>query len=127
MLIPIDIQSRHFPLTDALRNHVRQRLSFIDKARYDRVNRAQVHLSDVSGPHGVGDKCCLIRIPVPGQADVVIEETRPDLYAAINRASARTARVLTRKLRRQRLKTRGKAGVARDRLFDHGLPEPSFS
>lgn len=96
----IDIQARHFMLTHALRGHVERRLGFALSTRYDRIRRIQVRLSDLNGPRGGNDKCCHVRIVLPGQADVVIEEIQADLYAAIDRAADRAGRVVARKLAR---------------------------
>jgi ribosomal subunit interface protein len=98
----IDIQARHFSLTKALRMHTERRLKFALSTRYDHIKRIKVRLSDINGPRGGNDKCCQLHVVLPGQADVVIEETQADLYAAIDRAADRAWHSVSRKLARLR-------------------------
>lgn len=98
----IDIQARDFSLTQALRSHVERRVGFALSTRYDRIKRILVRLSDINGPRGGNDKCCRLCVVIPGQADVVIEDTQANLYAAIDRAADRAGRVVSRKLARLR-------------------------
>ena len=85
----IDIQARDFALTKALRLHIEKRLSFALSTRYDHIKRIMVRLSDINGPRGGNDKRCQLHVVLPGQQDVVIEDTQPDLYMAIDRAADR--------------------------------------
>ena len=102
----IEIQARGFTLTQALRSHVERRLHFALSTRYVSISRVRVRLSDVNGPRGGNDKRCHVQVTLPGQAPVVIEDTESDLYVAIDRASDRAGRTLTRRLARQRDKDR---------------------
>lgn len=102
----IDIQARDFWLTTALRKHVERRLGFALSTRYDRISRIRVRLYDVNGPRGGSDKRCHLHVVIPGQADVVIVDTQPDLYAAIDRAADRVGRAVSRRLARLRRKER---------------------
>lgn len=83
----IDIQARNFPLPDALRSHIEQRLSLALSARHDHIQRVLVRLSDINGPRGGADKCCHIQVVLTRDADVVIKDTETDLYVAIDRAA----------------------------------------
>ncbi len=96
----IDIQAHPFSLTKALRNHVERRLGFALSARYDRVERILARLSDINGPRGGNDKRCHLCVVLPGQADVVIEDTQSNQYVAIDRAADRASRAVSRKLAR---------------------------
>jgi ribosome-associated translation inhibitor RaiA len=98
----IDIQARDFSLTQALRSHVERRVGFALGTRYDQIRRIRVRLSDINGPRGGNDKCCRLCVVLPGQADVVIEDTQANLYAAIDRATDRAGRAVARKLARIR-------------------------
>ena len=98
----IDIQARNFQLTNALRGHVERRLGFALSTREDHIQRINVRLSDINGPRGGEDKLCHIQVVLPHLADVVIEDTEEDLYAAIDRAADRTGRTVGRRLTRQR-------------------------
>lgn len=105
----IDIQTRDFSLTKSLRSHVERRLGFALSTRYDRIRRILVRLSDINGPRGGNDKCCQLHVVMPGQADVIIEDTQANLYVAIDRAADRASRAVTRKLARLRNHHRGRA------------------
>jgi ribosomal subunit interface protein len=97
----IEIQARGFTLTQALRGYIERRLSFALSARYADINRLRVRLSDINGPRGGNDKRCQVQVMLTGQTPVVIEDTQSDLYVAIDRASDRARRTLTRRLGRQ--------------------------
>lgn len=101
----IEIQARHFPLTQAMRGHVERRLGFALSTRHEHIQRILVRLSDVNGPRGGHDKCCQIQVVLPQLADVIVEDTESNLYAAIDRAADRASRTVARKLARQRDKT----------------------
>jgi ribosomal subunit interface protein len=94
----IGIQSRGFALTEALREHVNKRLHFTLARGGNRVHRVEVRLSDVNGPRGGNDKRCLIVVSLSGMPNVVVEDTQRDLYAAIDRATARVGRAMLRRL-----------------------------
>lgn len=98
----IDLQARHFALTKALRTHVVRRLGFALNAGADQVQRVLVRLSDINGPRGGADKRCKIQLVLPRQADIVIENTEENLYAAIDRAANRAGRTLRRRVTRYR-------------------------
>jgi ribosomal subunit interface protein len=102
----IEIQARNFSLTEALRVHIQRRLGFALSSRYEHIKRILVRLSDINGPRGGNDKCCQIQVVLPGQADVVIEDTEANLYVAIDRAADRVSRTVTRRLGRLRDKGR---------------------
>ena len=106
----VDIKTNGFDLTDGLRDHAQRRLQFaLDWAKHG-VSRVSINLSDINGPRGGKDKRCQIHIPLPGNRDVVIQDTESDLYAAIDLAADRASHTLERRLERQRdtLVTRGR-------------------
>ena len=105
----INIQSHNFPLTRALRGHVERRLGFALSTRNDHIQKVMVHLSDINGPRGGEDKCCRIMIILPHLQDVVIEDTKANLYCAIDHAADRAGRTVGRRLSRQRVKNRSSA------------------
>ena len=65
------------------------------------VNRVVIRLSDINGPRGGADKRCHIQVALVGIADVVVEDTEVDMYAAIDRAIDRARRTVVRKVDRQ--------------------------
>jgi|SaaInlStandDraft_4_1057021.scaffolds.fasta_scaffold37076_1 putative sigma-54 modulation protein len=98
----IEIQARHFSLTEALQKYTNKKLHLAIDCCDAYVRRVIVRLSDVNGPKGGVDKRCQIQIILDGLAGVVIEDTKVDLYAAINGASERAGQALLRKIERQK-------------------------
>jgi ribosome-associated translation inhibitor RaiA len=98
----IDIQTRGFSLSDALRQQVLRRIGYFLSSRYDQIDSIAVRLFDVNGPRGGDDKCCRIRISLPRHSDVIVEDTEADLYVAISRAADRATRTIGRRLSRRR-------------------------
>lgn len=103
----IETRTHGFELTQGLSEHVQRRLRFALGRIGGRVQRAVVRLSDVNASRGGIDKRCRLQLQLPGQPDVVIEDTRSDLYAAIAAAVERAARTLTRRTGRLRRLLRG--------------------
>ena len=97
----IDIQARHFSLTEALHKHAERRLHIALTCCDEHIVKVIMRLSDINGPRGGSDKHCHLQIVLAGLPDVVIEDTELDLYVAINRASERAGRTLIRKVNRQ--------------------------
>jgi putative sigma-54 modulation protein len=75
-----------FDLSAGLREHVERRIHFALDRASQYVRKVSIRLSDVNGPRGGEDKRCSIQVTVAGAADVLIEDTEPDLYVAIDRA-----------------------------------------
>ncbi|MBL8407810.1 MAG: HPF/RaiA family ribosome-associated protein [Candidatus Accumulibacter phosphatis] len=98
----IFIQARGFDLSADLRKHVERRIHFALDWADQHVRKVSIRLSDLNGPRGGEDKRCSIQVAVPGAADVLIEDTEPDLYVAIDRAADRAGRTLARQVARQR-------------------------
>ena len=108
----IKIQARSFSLTSALQSHVHRRLRFALTSGADHIQRVMVRLTDINGPRGGRDKRCHIQVVLEGMPDVVIEDTKSDLYAAISRATARVSRAVSRSLRRRQKLRRSGGAVA---------------
>lgn len=98
----LDIQTNGFTLTEGIRSYTTQRLQFALDRNDQQITHVSVHLADINGPRGGIDKRCKINLTLVGQNNIVIEDTEADLYVAIDRASERCARTLTRKLERSR-------------------------
>jgi len=115
----IDIQARHFSLTEAIGEHVQRRMAVALRSHYDHVKRVFVRLSDINGPRGGRDKRCHIQVSLPGQEDIVIEDTQSNLYVAIDRAAERVKRTITRKTSRRRTRAMRPTAVP---VIDHEEP-----
>ena len=96
-----DIQARGFPLTDALKNHIHNRLGFTFLFENSRVRRVHIRLSDLNGPRGGIDKRCLVEVRLEELPVVVVEDVQSDMYTAIDRAIGRAARTAKRRLAQQ--------------------------
>jgi ribosomal subunit interface protein len=94
----IAIQAHGFSLTDALEQHVQDRLRFAFSRVSGRVRRVLVTLSDINGPRGGVDKRCLLEVRLDGLTSVVVQDIQTDLYTAIDRATGRAARSVVRRL-----------------------------
>ena len=106
----IEIQARHFPVTQALRRHIERRVGMALGSCCRHVKRILVRLSDINGPRGGHDKRCQLEVLLPGGA-VVVADTRDDLYVAINRAAARAGHAAVRRIGRKRNISRLRAAV----------------
>lgn len=93
----IDTHTHGFELTEGLNAHLRRR-----RRQCGRVQRVVVRLSDINADRGGVDKRCRLQLQLPGRPDVVVEDTRSDLYAAIAAAVERAARALGRRSGRLR-------------------------
>lgn len=114
----VEIQARKLPLSRKLRRYAEQRVRSALTRFDERITKVSLWLSDVNGPKGGTDKNCQVQISIAGKPDVIVEETRANLYVAVNRALERAGLTVVRKLTRQR--TRGKRAA---QLF-HQLPGP---
>jgi ribosomal subunit interface protein len=98
----IEIQARKLSLPGRLRRQTERRIRAALTRFDERIMRVSLWLSDVNGPRGGSDKNCQVQIVMPGKPDVVIDETRDNLYAAINRALERAGQTVVRRLDRKR-------------------------
>lgn len=96
----IAIQSNGLVLTESLRAYVYRRME--TSLGWALTRKLAVWLSDINGPRGGRDKRCKIALQLVGGKVIVIEDTEPDMYLAIDRATARAARALVRSLARGR-------------------------
>lgn len=77
----------------------------------DHIRRITLHLSDINGPRGGLDKRCRISVTLEKLAEVAVEDIESDLYVAIDRATDRAARTVTRNIDRARSHRKGGAMV----------------
>lgn len=97
----VDIQTRGFALTEALKSHCERRLRFALGSGSSWLHSVSVRLADENGPRGGIDKRCTIRAALPGAPSIVIAQDETDIYVAINRAADRFARTLARRQQRR--------------------------
>jgi ribosomal subunit interface protein len=105
----INLQSHGFALTDALDRHARRRLQFALDRFADPIETMTVRLAR---DHGGRTSRCRLHVQLRGRPDVLVEETRDDLYAAIDRAADRAAGAVARSVQRgRRASVRGARGT----------------
>ena len=92
----IEIRSRGFSTTGALREHVWTRLRSVLSRRADSIQRIVVHLGDENGPKGGIDKHCRLEVVMHGLPLQVAEAEAGDLYSAIDAAVKRVGRAVDR-------------------------------
>lgn len=109
-IMHIDIQSNGLVLTESLRAYVTRRLR--SSIGWAMTRRLAVWLSDINGPRGGNDKRCKIQVSLNNGKSILIEDTEPDMYAAIDRAAERADRALARQLARRRQFAREKLAPA---------------
>ncbi len=97
----VDIQANGFKLTEGLLQHTQNRLACDLNWARDHVSRVTVRLSDINGPRGGEDMRAMVQISIPGKQDVVVEDTRSDLYLAIDRAVERAGQAVVRRVCRE--------------------------
>jgi ribosomal subunit interface protein len=97
----IEVQAHGFDLTDALRSHVERRVRFALSHRGYTIARVRVRLADVNASRGGIDKRCLVRVQLDGLPEVLVEDVQPDLYSAVDQATGRASRSVSRALERR--------------------------
>jgi len=98
----IEIQARNFSLTEALQRYVLKRINSALISSNDSVQRIIVRLSSVNGLKGGADKRCHIQVVIPHQSDVIIEDVEENMYAAVDNATDRAGRTVTRHVAKHR-------------------------
>lgn len=94
----IDVQSRGFGLTRALREFVELRMRYLLTRYGDKILRINITLYDVNGPKGGEDKRCVVTIRLAAKQSLVLQETDADMYNAITSCCNRLKRTIGRKL-----------------------------
>ena len=92
-------KSRH-PHAVELRDLTERRVRFALRRLGWLVPRAEVQMSDVSGPHGGIDKRCQVQLMTDGAGSVVVASEANDWRTALDAALARAARLMMRLWRR---------------------------
>ena len=112
----LHIQSKTFSLTGALKQYVKRKVDSVIQQRADHIQRINVNLSDINGPHGGIDKRCQVHLVIPRMPDIVIQDTQANLYNAIDSAISRAKVALSRKLARRQVKSRYTRSAGIDQL-----------
>ena len=119
----IDTFSPHFPVTAALKGHIRTCFENLIRHYKDRIRIMKVRLADVNGPKGGEDKVCHLQVEVEHHPSVNTEGRHTDLYAAITLAALRMERSLSHVLdgtRTRNPNSRHAMGVSEDPVHFEG-------
>lgn len=82
----IETRAKHLTLSDALREHIRQKLELVARRFGTRVDGVVVRLTDVNGPRGGSDKRCRILVRKASQPSFVVQALCADAYDAVTQA-----------------------------------------
>jgi ribosomal subunit interface protein len=102
----LDIRAHGFDLTPALRQYATEHVVAKLAKHGERIQAVVIRLDDANGTKGGEDMVCRVEVIVPGEPPLVVEEVRSDMRAAMDLASDRMEKVLSRKLERRSDKPR---------------------
>ena len=102
----IKIQSRDFQLTEALHMQISAKLQLILSRYGHKIRKTEVILSDVNGPRGGVDKCCVMKFRINHLKTIVVKDTTSDMYESISNCALRVRRTLERQFGRDRITQR---------------------
>ena len=85
-------------LSEALEQHIHDKLETLEKRFGDRLTRVEVHLEDINGPKGGPDKHCKLEARPSGLEPAIAESTTEDAYEGISLSTDRLKKVLETQL-----------------------------
>ncbi|MFN3168077.1 MAG: ribosome hibernation-promoting factor, HPF/YfiA family [Phycisphaeraceae bacterium] len=94
------IQSRNTDLTQAIRQHIRDRLTAALDQHARSVQRVEVMLEDVNGPRGGEDQVCRVTVHLTTGQQLRHERKGLDLYANVSLIADKVKRRVGRSLSR---------------------------
>lgn len=97
-----DVRSQHIELTPTLQTQIERRLRFALSRFQSRIGQITVRLADTNGPRGGIDKRCRIVVDLLPSGQAVVEDEDSEIEVAVNRASDRLHRQVSRILERRR-------------------------
>ena len=108
----IHISSRHLKLTGAIQAYVAQKVSHLEHLTEDIIGAHAVLMHDENKTPSRAF-CIKIHLGVPGP-DIHIEEYNSDLYAGVDLATEKLARMLRKRKTKKIIAKKHKAQVARE-------------
>ena len=98
------ISGDHLLEATNLHEYVERRLCFALGRFATAIDRVRVRVTDANGPHGGSDKHCqiVVKLRASGSKSITVEDTDPELRAALTRACNRAGRCVARAIERRR-------------------------
>ena len=98
----IEVFAVHMDVTTSLADYVKHRIELCLDRFEERIQRVEVRLGDISGPHGPGTKRCHIEVHLMHRESVIVEQDHHDVYTAVDKAATRLKRTVRRQINRIR-------------------------
>ncbi len=96
------MRSKQVEVDEAARAYIVRRLQFSLGRFSRRVHCVTVQMVDLNGPRGGEDRACRIEIRLLPTGSVFVEDTDANFCTAVDRASDRIARSVSRAIKRSR-------------------------
>lgn len=87
--------------SEAVDQHIRDKLSGLDRRFGDRLTRVRVFLKDVNAHKGGIDKVCTMEARPAGDHPIAVEAQDEDVYKSIRDASGKLERAIAHRFGRQ--------------------------
>lgn len=94
------IHSKDIEVDDVLREHIERRTLMSFSRLSERIARVEIYLSDLNGPRGGVDKHCKIEVHLTNLPLAVLDDLDSDVIRLVDRALARTTRLVSKRLER---------------------------
>ena len=98
----LDIQSKNIELTQAIREHIQERITAALDQHAERVGLVAVTLADVNGPRGGIDQQCDVVVSLHGGRTLRHSRTGEDLYANVSLVADKVKRRVGREIAKVR-------------------------
>lgn len=98
----IHVRGAKLDVTPSLQRHVERAVHHALDRFENRVEFAEITLSDVNGPRKGEDMQCQLVVSLRHAPKVIVEHRDRDLYVAIDRAAGRVKRAVRRSINRRR-------------------------
>lgn len=98
----IEISSKGFSTTEAMREHITSHIESALHAVADRLTRIEVHLGDTNASKGgPDDKRCMIEARPKGGDPIAVEHFGSDVYDTVEETASKLRRALQTKFEKQ--------------------------
>ena len=94
------IHTKDLDVDDVLREHIERRALMSFSRLAERISRIEIYLSDLNGPRGGVDKHCKIEVHLTNLPLAVLDDLDSDVIRLVDRALARTTRLVSKRLER---------------------------